>query len=379
MVGLKTTLVMFWAQLGSLHAVETVSGARFWQRWLGQSLCSIDTIGRIHAQLRAADLRQCLHQVYERLKRNKALPLNLGHDVAVLDGHESHASYRRHCSGCLQRTIHGAAGDQIQYYHRHVTLMLLPGSPPGHAPLRLLLDAEPQRPGEDEVATALRLLARVLLDYPRAFDLVLADALYAKAPFFNFLLAAGKHVLVVLKEERRDLYQDVHGLMALTPARPGCYRTRSCRWWDFSDLRSWPQVQTHLRVIRSEETYAVRRQLTKEVEQQSSDWIWVTTLPTAQLRTEWAVQLGHQRWDIENHGFKELVQGWHADHVYKHDAQAIQAFLLMTMLAYNLYHAFLLLNLKPQIRMRKPQGFWMHLMAAQLYAEAGRFFEGPSP
>lgn len=342
-------------------------------------MCSIDTIGRIHAQLRAADLRQGLHQVYERLKRNKALPLNLGHDVAVLDGHESHASYRRHCSGCLQRTIHGAPGDQIQYYHRHVTLMLLPGSPPGHAPLRLLLDAEPQRPGEDEVATALRLLERVLVDYPRAFDLVLADALYAKAPFFNFLLAAGKHVLVVLKEERRDLYQDVHGLMALTPSRPGCYRTRSCRWWDFSDLRSWPQVQTHVRVIRSEETYAVRRQLTKEVEQQTSDWIWVTTLPTAQLRTEWAVQLGHQRWDIENHGFKELVQGWHADHVYKHDAQAIQAFLLMTMLAYNLYHAFLLLNLKPQIRMRKPQGFWMHLIAAELYAEAGRFFEGPSP
>ena len=73
-------------------------------------------------------------------------------------------------------------------------------------------------------ADALRLLERVLVDYPRAFDLVLADALYAKAPFFNFLLAAGKHALVVLKEERRDLYQDVHGLMALTPSHPGCYQ-----------------------------------------------------------------------------------------------------------------------------------------------------------
>jgi len=29
-------------------------------------------------------------------------------------------------------------------------------------------------------------LARVIPAYPRAFDLVLADALYAKAPFFNF-------------------------------------------------------------------------------------------------------------------------------------------------------------------------------------------------
>ena len=198
MVGLKTTLVMFWAQLGSLHAVETVSGARFWPRWLGQSLCSIDTIGRIHAQLGLPICaRACTR--FRRLKRNKALPLNLGHDVAVLDGHESHASYRRHCSGCLQRTIHGAPGDQIQYYHRHVTLMLLPGYPPGHAPLRLLLDAEPQRPGEDEVATALRLLERVLVDYPRAFDLVLADALYAKAPFFNFLLAAGTSVWLCSK------------------------------------------------------------------------------------------------------------------------------------------------------------------------------------
>ena len=59
--------------------------------------------------------------------------------------------------------------------------------------------------------TALRLLARVIPAYPRAFDLVLADALYAKAPFFNFLLARGKHALVVLKEERRNLYQDVAG------------------------------------------------------------------------------------------------------------------------------------------------------------------------
>jgi hypothetical protein len=40
-----------------------------------------------------------------------------------------------------------------------------------------LLDCEPRLPDEDEVATAMRLLTRVLAAYPRAFDLVLADAL----------------------------------------------------------------------------------------------------------------------------------------------------------------------------------------------------------
>ena len=76
-------------------------------------------------------------------------------------------------------------------------------APPGREPIRLPLDAEPLRPGEDEVATALRLLERVIRAYPGAFDLLLADARYCQAPFLNFLLARRKHALVVLKDERR--------------------------------------------------------------------------------------------------------------------------------------------------------------------------------
>src|SRR5205814_6569786 len=132
--------------------------------------------------------------------------------------------------------------------------------------VRWHLDHEPQRPGEDEVETALRLLARVIPAYPRAFDLVLADALYAKAPFFNFLLAHGKHALVVLKDERRNLYQDVAGLFDHVAPQPGSYRSRQCHWWDFPDLLTWPQVQVPVRVVRSSETYTVRRQLDKQDE-----------------------------------------------------------------------------------------------------------------
>jgi hypothetical protein len=203
----KSSMVLFWARLGSINAWEQLGRARFWQNWLQEPTCSVDTLGRVHALLDADGLRQGIHEVYQRLKRNKALPDIYGLGVVVLDGHESHASYLRHCSGCLQRIIHREAGECIQFYHRQVTLLLLPG----REAVRLLLDHEPQRPGEDEVETALRLLARVIPAYPRAFDLVLADALYAKASFFNLLLARGKHALVVLQEERRNLYQDVAG------------------------------------------------------------------------------------------------------------------------------------------------------------------------
>ncbi len=46
----------------------------------------------------------------------------------------------------------------------------------------------------------------------------------------------------------------------------------------------------------------------------------------AKVPVERGVALGRKRWDIENHGFNELVDGWHADRVFKHDDAAIENF-----------------------------------------------------
>ncbi|HEX2715961.1 MAG TPA: transposase [Candidatus Acidoferrales bacterium] len=336
-------------------------------------MASADTVGRVHALLGNEGLRRAIQHVYGRLKRNKALRSVEGWDLAVLDGHESHASYRRHCRGCLQRTIHTADGEQRQFYHRQVTLMLRSER------FHFLLDVEAQLPGEDEVAAAFRLLERVLQVYPRAFQLLVADGLYAQAPFVNFLIAHGKQLLLVLKNERRDLYQDVLGLLPLVRPQRGQYRSRNCLWWDVPDLTSWPQVPVPLRVVRSEETYAVRRQASGLVSEERAQWMWVTTLSATQASTALVVRLGHARWDIENQGFNELVNGWHADHVYKHHPNAIGAFTLLAFLAYNLFHAFLTRNVKPQLREGKTESFWAHLIAAQIYAQVGTRATARSP
>lgn len=365
----KSAAVMFWARMGSLNALEMSCQSRFWKHWLGGPLPSADTIGNVHSKMDSSTLRDAMHQVYGQLKRNKALPDNRGISLAIVDGHESHTSYLRHCSGCLERTIHCPTGDRVQYYHRQVTLLLVPGAPANRKPLRIPLDHEPQLAGEDEVATAKRLLARVIDRYPRAFDLVLADALYARADFFNFLLDRNKHALVVLKDERRNLYQDVAGLFSVVPPVKGTFRSRDCLWWDFPDLHSWPEVKTPVRVIRSLETRSIKRQLDHKRETLISDWVWVTTLPSDLATVKRCVEFGHQRWDVENHGFNELVNGWHADHVMKHDATAIECFLLMAFLTLILYHAFIYLNLKPAIRKNKSEEYWAKLMAAEIYGD----------
>jgi len=361
----KAVLAVYWTRVGSLNALALTQSAKFWKSWLQGPLCSADSLGRIVDGLEGASLRQGIHHVYERLKRNKALPDLHGLAVAVLDGHETSASYRRCCPGCLKRTL---SSGQLQFYHRNVTLMLLCGSPPDRPAVHLLLDLEPQQLGEGEVATALRLLERVLAAYPRAFDLVLADACYAVTPFLNFLLAHGKDALVVLKDERRDAYVDAAGLWAQQSPQLGSYASRNCHWWDVADLRFSPKVKKTIRVVRSDESWTVKSQLTKERTSHTTSWVWLTTLSTAQARTEQVVRLAHLRWDIENHGFNELANGWHADHVYRHRSGAIECFLLLAFLAYNIFHAFFALNLRPELRHGRTMEFWVRLIAADIHA-----------
>jgi hypothetical protein len=153
----------------------------------------------------------------------------------------------------------------------------------------------------------MRLLERVLARYPRAFDLVLADALYAQAPFFHFLLDQRKQALVVLKEERRNLFQDAAGLFNVVQPVQGTFRARDCQWCDLCDLTSWPEEKVPIGVIPSLESYSVRRQPDKKVEIRSSDWMWVnnprvSATSRAACRRFWAPAMGHRKPRIQGIG-----------------------------------------------------------------------------
>jgi hypothetical protein len=232
----RGVLVMEWCRLGSFNALGQTHLSGFWPGFLKDRLPSADTLGRVCEQMDPTPIRKMLHEMYAALKLRKALePPAHGLMVAVLDGHETHATRRRCCAGCLVRMIHTAHGDVEEFYHRVVCLVLV------GAELCLVLDVEPIRSGEDEVAAALRLLDRVVADYPRAFDVVGGDGLYAQAPFFNHVKALGKEAIAVLKGERRDLLQDAQALWATMPPvidETGPVR-RDC--WDISGFKTWPQ------------------------------------------------------------------------------------------------------------------------------------------
>lgn len=173
----------------------------------------------------------------------------------------------------------------------------------------------------------------------------------------------------MLKDENRDLLKDVEGLRrTMAPQRVVRQGRTTCQVWDIEQLESWAHVGMPVRVVYSIETTAVDRQL-GQTQHVTATWAWVTTIPRAYLPTPHFIEVAHDRWDVENRAFNELATFWHIDHTYHHDANAMLNFWLITMLAYNLFHAFYFGSLKPQARTGKSKYRFLEYIKADLLVE----------
>ena len=219
-------MIMMVTRLGSLNALKQKRKESFWKRWLGQGLCSMRTIGRVYSSISLDEMREIQHRVFSKMKRNKIFEKTWGHNLLILDGHESSCSYLRKFKGCLERTMHTNNGDRVQYYHRYVIAMLSSEKFP------FLLDIEQQKKGEDEVTCAMRLMERILKKYPRAFNVVAGDGLYLQSKFFKQMISSGKDVICVLKDERRELLQDARGLFDNESSQIQEYGKLRRQMWD---------------------------------------------------------------------------------------------------------------------------------------------------
>lgn len=351
-------LLLLLSRLGSLNALEQRSPPAAYARWLGGPLPSADVMGDVLALMKLEPLRELLRRQHGRLKRNKGFPRIEGFRFLVLDGHEGVSSYKRSWKECLERTVHFARGDKTQYYHRYVAAYLTNGRQ------FLMLDAERQLPGEGEIACAIRLLTRLLDCCPRAFDVVCGDNLYMDPGLWKLVRRHNKHLIAVLKNENRDLLADARGLFETTAAVVLDDNKVRRQCWDIEGFTTWPQCGESVRVVRSVEKTTVKRQHDSEEETLLSEWFWVTSLPRAQASTQLIVRAGHGRWGIENQGFNELSNQWHGDHAHKYHAHALLAGTLLLFVAYNLFHAFVERNLKPDVRVGRTQKYWGDLIAA---------------
>jgi hypothetical protein len=342
------------ARIPSLNQLHQETKLPQWQRWIGYfDPISHDTLGYASNQMQPERLQRAARFINRKLKRGKAFEASKEHGLLVvsLDANEQFSSDHRCCKDCLTREVvckddQGNAFKKTQYYHKQVYAQL---SGPR---LSVILDLEPMRPAEEECAAALRLLRRMRRTYgPRFMDLVVVDSWYTNGPFLKTVVEElGWPVVAVLKQERRDLYQEA---LALTRGQPrqvvergeGPHKRR-VEIWDLGSLHFSDTYTEPVRVVRVRESWTERSQRGKtweEVEKEQN-WIWVIAGDLDGYDGAAIRDFGHLRWKIENNAFGQLTQHWHLTHVAHHKPVAVLALLWIKLIAFTLFHAFAILH-----------------------------------
>ena len=359
----KSVFLMFVFRLGSLNRLEQeIRQGGQWRKLLGGRAPSADTVKYSFCRFRVDDVRRILAHHHHRAWRNKAVKAGgrWKRRVVALDGHELGWSEARCCDECLVREIEKNGRTVKQYYHRVVMAQWIGVTPPG------ILDLERVRPGEGEVVAARRLLGRIFQEYGRLIDTICADAIYLEAPFLTDVLEAGKHFVVVLKQERRDLYKDAERLRMLKDPQGFEEFGKSSRIWDLEGLTSFSTLGKPVRVVWTQERKTFNKVVGGEKQEvtQETTWVWVTDHSIEEAPAQEIQYWGHARWDVENRGFNELVQHWSMNHLYIHDPTAIEAMLLTLALAFLTTYLFYERNLKDS-----PRRFLSRLVLADRFLQ----------
>ena len=190
---------------------------------------SASTIARAADTIDLDCLREILKSIYLKAKRSRTIEPFNGRYIGIVDGHEITSSDLYRCGLCSVRNVSKTEGAvKLNYYHKY-TAFILAGQK-----FAFLLDIEPIYPHEGELASSHRLLDRVCINYPKAFEAVAADAYYLNGATFKLLESHHKYTIAVLKDETRELYGQAISLSAINA--PVVYEDEGTtyRAWDYT-------------------------------------------------------------------------------------------------------------------------------------------------
>jgi hypothetical protein len=300
----------------SLHGTEML--VRCARKALGvRTAFGDDSLAYFLERLCPEPTRQALLGVARAAKRNKAFE-RAPHIGLALDGTGAGRAARQRCPQCHPRS--GDSSTRISYGHKLVLASIVGGG------IVLPVDVEPYGPEENELTAGKRLLQRVVGGLGRRYaDYVVADGLYAGAPFLALVQELGLELVVGLKANLPDLLRNARTHFAgKAPSRSFMHRGERVELWDgeveASETLPWPSV----RVLR----YRQHRRNGNVLEA-----YWYTTFSPRAVGSRALFLMCKSRWDIENQGFNDAKNRYGLEHIPHHETNSILLHGLLTCLA----------------------------------------------
>ena len=303
---------------GAFHAIEALVGSRARRALAVARAFGDDSLAYFTERLDPDATRQALARALHQAKRNKAFE-NSRFIGLALDGTGAARTCNKRCRWC--RPIRDSK-DQVVGYNHRFSLISVVGTG-----LSLPFDVEPYGPGDSEQAASVRLLKRAVEQLGSRFaDYVVADGLYAQAPFLHEAVELGLHAVVRLKENLPELLAAAKARFANRPPSLSFKHGRDrVEIWDASDFDPWEALNwTTVRVLR----YRQHKPDGTVIEA-----YWLTNFSSAQVGSRALFLMAKSRWEIENQGFNEGKNHYGMEKIRHHHENSLLVGWLLNCLA----------------------------------------------
>ncbi len=311
-----------------------------------ETLPHADTLYRLLRDIDLAQLEQAHVDLVRRLIRGKSFRrylINHGYPIAI-DGSQKLAGDTLWAEELLQRAVGKEETRHLQYfvYVLEASLVFANGLV---IPLlsefleHALGDAEAQKQ-DCELRGFVRLSDRLKSGFPRLPILLLLDGLYANGPVMQRCRGHHWQFMIVLKDQDLStVWQEFRALHSLKPQgfqQNWGKRRQHFTWVNDLDYAFGPNGRHRLplHVVVCEESWERVDEQARTVTE-TSRHAWLSSQPLSREKVHARCNLGaRHRWDIEAGFLVEKHHGYHYEHAFALDWNALQGYHLLMRLAH---------------------------------------------
>jgi hypothetical protein len=252
-----------------------------------------------------------------------------GYLIGSLDATGTYCSCKIACENCLVRIFKNG---KKQYYHQMLAVVQVHPDQKTVFPLgaEAIIQQDGCKKNDCEINSSKRLIPNLRKSMPKDKLLIVADALYANAPFINLVQGEGMKFITVVK-------QGYALLQAERLAKKGKLKSKQ---WRKKGRICLAQYTTGLIFNGQNQDLLVNYVQYTEIDAKTGkvyyDGKWLTDLPIEELSLKEFVAAARSRWKVENETFNTLKnQGYHFEHSYGHGKKYLATnFALLTILAF---------------------------------------------
>lgn len=288
-----------------------------------------------------APLLDVYREYFTRMQRAKQLEryrFYQGYYLITLDGSEYFNSEAVNCGLCLSRQ---KSGGEKEYYHQVLQAAMV------HPALRQVIPLAPEfirvQEGESkqdcELNAGKRIIKKIRRDHPQLPMIIVADALYSKAPFIELLRAGRFSFCIGVKAaSHKSLFEEIEGLrrggMIDVLEREGLKGRRYVYEW-VNEVPLNGRAGSPIVNYMGLRIYNSKGKLTRR-------FSWVSDIEIREDNVEQLVRGARARWKIENENFNTLKNhGYHLEHNFGHGSRYLsETFFVLNVVAFFMHQIF---------------------------------------